>query len=70
MCEEGEGGVLQLLAEKFARPPATKHKESCSFVSTKELNEKIEGNYLTELSLQPDDVPTNAQSTQGLVLKL
>ena len=50
-------------------PPATKHKESCSFVSTKELDEKIEGTYLTELSLQADDVPTNAQSTRRLVLK-
>ena len=50
-------------------PPATKHKESCSFVSTKELDEKIKGTYLTELSLQADDVPTNAQSTRRLVLK-
>ena len=68
-CVKMERGVLQLLAEKFARSPATKHKESCSFVSTKELDEKIEGTYLTELSLQADDVPTNAQSTRRLVLK-
>ena len=49
-------------------PPATKeHKESCSFVSTKELDENIEDTYLTELSLE-EDVPTNAQSTHRLVL--
>ena len=49
-------------------PPATKHKESCSFLPTKELDWKIEGTYLTELSLE-EDVPTNAQSTRRLVLK-
>ena len=51
----------------FHVPPVTKHKESCSFVSTKELDEKIEGTYLTELGLE-EDVPTNAQSTHRLVL--
>ena len=75
MCEEGEGGVLLLLCLDFSEkrrlhvPPATKeHKESCSFVSTKELDENIEDTYLTELSLE-EDVATNAQSTHRLVLK-
>ena len=69
MREEGEGGCFSFWQRSLHVPPATKHKESCSFVSTKELDEKIEGTYLTELSLQADDVPTNAQSTRRLVLK-
>ena len=44
-------------------------KNTKNRVSTKELDEKIEGTYLTELSLQADDVATNAQSTHRLVLK-
>ena len=45
-------------------------KNTKNRVSTKELDWKIEGTYLIELSLE-EDVPTNAiaQSTHRLVLK-
>ena len=67
------GGRLQLLAvwSSQKRDVCTFHlqqKNTKNRVSTKELDEKIEGTYLTELSLE-EDVPTNAQSNHRLVLK-
>ena len=53
---------------QFARSTCNKTQRIVFIVSTKELDEKIEGTYLTELSLE-EDVPTNAQSTRRLVLK-
>ena len=70
--KRGRGGCFSFFVwTSQKRDVCTFHlqqKNTKNRVSTKELDEKIEGTYLTELSLE-EDVATYAQSTRRLVLK-